>query len=118
MEFTTSTFDKYISQAMASLPQRFNAKLKNLALVIDDQSQPRQGSNMILGNILRSNFYPNKITFFKKNIESISPNEKVLAMNLYHIFHHEIGHYFGMSEGQLRRKEQQINIYAKHAPYH
>ena len=103
---------------MASLPKRFAAKLKNLVLVIDDQSLPKKDNNIILGNILRSSFYPNKITFFKKNIETISPNEKILAKNLYHIVHHEIGHYFGMTEHQLRRKEQQINIYEKHAPYH
>ena len=118
MQFSQSILEKYISQAIESLPKRFSSKLKNLALIIDEETQPKKGNSMILGNILLSNFYPNKITFFKKNIEAISPNEKILAKTLYHIVHHEIGHYFGMTEQQLRSKEQQINIYAKHAPYH
>lgn len=113
MEFSQSIFEKYINQALDSLPKRFSTKIENTALVFDDETQPKNNNQIILANILRSNFYPNKITFFKKNIEMVSPNEKILAKNLHHIVYHEIGHYFGMSEEQLRKKEQPINIYEK-----
>jgi len=118
MQFPQSVFEKYINQALLALPKRFAGKIENLVLVFDDQLQPRQGNNLILGNILRSNFYPNKITFFKKNIETVCPNEKILADTLHHVVYHELGHYFGLGEEQLRRKEQKINIYHKYAADH
>ncbi|MBU1149222.1 metallopeptidase family protein [Patescibacteria group bacterium] len=118
MQFIESVFEKYINQALDNLPKRFAEKIENLVMVFDDQLQPRKGQGIILANIIRSNFYPSKITFFKKNLEAVSPNERTLATTLHHVVFHELGHYFGMSEEQVRRKEQPINIYGKHATNH
>jgi len=81
-----------------------------LAVTIDEESRPSQRNSIILANILRSSFYPSKITYFKRNIESISPNESALRKNLHDVTKHEIGHYFWMSEEQIRQKERKRRV--------
>jgi len=110
MRFSKEIFEKYIAGALESLPVRFKHKLVNLAVTIDEEGRPNKGNSITLANIMRSTFYPSKITYFKLNIESISPNEAALRQNLHNITHHEIGHYFWMSEEQIRKKERRKGI--------
>jgi predicted Zn-dependent protease with MMP-like domain len=111
MRFSKQTFEKYISEALESLPERFKRQLVNLAVTIDEEGRPSKGNSITLANIMRSTFYPSKITYFKLNIESVSPNEAALRQNLRHVTHHEIGHYFWMSEEQIRKKERKRGVH-------
>jgi predicted Zn-dependent protease with MMP-like domain len=110
MKFSNAVFEKYITEALESLPERFKGQLVNLAVTIDEEGRPSQGNSITLANILRSTFYPSKITYFKRNIECISPSESALRKNLHDVTHHEIGHYFWMSEEQIRRKERKRGV--------
>jgi predicted Zn-dependent protease with MMP-like domain len=110
MQFSRDIFEKYIAEALEALPNRFKSKLTNLAVTIDEDDAPHKGSSMTLANIMRSTFYPSKITYFKKNIESICSDEASLQKNLINITAHEIGHYFWMSEEQIRNKEHKKGI--------
>jgi predicted Zn-dependent protease with MMP-like domain len=106
MQFSRDLFEKYINEALESLPERFKGKIENLAVTIDEEATPHQAGAITLANIMRSTFYPSKITYFKRNIELISFDQGSLKKNLKDVTHHEIGHYFWMSEEQIRKKEQ------------
>jgi predicted Zn-dependent protease with MMP-like domain len=46
---------------------------------------------------------PDKISIYRKNIEASSRNEDEIAQKIYEVLIHEIGHYFGMTEEQIRK---------------
>jgi len=50
---------------------------------------------------------PDKITIFKETIERIAgPDEMAIKKLIRSVVHHEIGHYFGMNEKQVREWEK------------
>lgn len=108
MVFPTELFEKYIQEALESLPDRFKSKITNLAVTIDEEQRPNKGSSLTLANIMRSTFYPSKITYFKRNIELICSDENILQKTIKDVTHHEIGHYFWMSEEQIRQKKNRL----------
>jgi predicted Zn-dependent protease with MMP-like domain len=46
---------------------------------------------------------PDRITLFKQNIEIIARDEQELRAKIREVLIHEIGHYYGMSETEIRR---------------
>jgi predicted Zn-dependent protease with MMP-like domain len=46
---------------------------------------------------------PDKITLYQRNIESLSEDEMDMERRIYEVLFHEIGHYFGMSETEIRK---------------
>ena len=45
---------------------------------------------------------PNHIFLYQKNIEAICSNEKQIEQQIRETLLHEIGHYFGLNEEELR----------------
>ncbi len=45
---------------------------------------------------------PDTITLYQKNIEARSHDEESLKRNVFETLVHEIGHYFGMNEREIR----------------
>jgi predicted Zn-dependent protease with MMP-like domain len=116
---TQIEFEALITQALQHFPQYFRDKMKNVAVVIQndpDEFQKRQlgysSGNCILGlyegvpQIKRQNYNsvaPDKITFFKNNIERIANNEPdIIKQLIIETLWHEIGHHFGMDEKEVR----------------
>jgi predicted Zn-dependent protease with MMP-like domain len=48
---------------------------------------------------------PDAIILFQKNIETICSSKRELEEQIRATLIHEVGHYFGLSEGELRRYE-------------
>ena len=113
-------FESYIKKAITELPGEFREKLDNIA--ISDESYPTRDDlrsvglrdkRMLLG-LFRgvpfgqvSSFYsgpvmPSEIVLFKRNIEAIAETEDELVEQIRLTLLHEIGHYFGMTEEELR----------------
>jgi predicted Zn-dependent protease with MMP-like domain len=46
---------------------------------------------------------PDRITLFRQNIEAVSRNDRELRARIRETLIHEIGHYYGMSESEIRR---------------
>lgn len=117
-------FEKYIKQAVFMVPEHLRKKIENLAFVVEEDIRPaglkEQRINfrgILLGLYQgiplprRSGNYsavlPDKITIFKKSIESLAgPDENNIRKLIYEVVHHEIGHYFGMSEMKVREWEK------------
>ena len=45
---------------------------------------------------------PDKISLYQKNIEAQCSTEEEIEDKIYEVLLHEIGHYFGMSEDEIR----------------
>ncbi|HEC78053.1 MAG TPA: metallopeptidase family protein [candidate division WOR-3 bacterium] len=103
-------FEKVVIDVIDSLPRFLREKLENLEIVIEDeyiekksllglyQGVPLKKRGAWYGNVL-----PDKIILFKNNIERLSRNEDELKEWIRRVVIHEIGHYFGFGEEELRK---------------
>jgi predicted Zn-dependent protease with MMP-like domain len=101
-----------------SLPEEFRSRMQNIAILVEDfppnQStpQPGQRKRLLLGIFhgvpatKRSAFSlptgPDHIVLYQKNIEAVCSSEAEIRHQIRQTLIHELGHYFGMTEEQLK----------------
>ena len=114
-------FAALVEKAVANLPEDFRAEMDNVDVTVSDLPTPRQlrlaklgrGSTLLglyegVPLSKRGVDYgmfpvlPDRITLFKMNIEAISNDGVTLSSNIRDTLIHELGHYYGMSEKQIR----------------
>jgi predicted Zn-dependent protease with MMP-like domain len=117
------TFQELVDNAIQRLPEEFRNYLENIDVLVEDWPSPRQLANAKVrhrGNLLglyegipvteRGQGYnlvlPDKITIFQKPIESICHSAEEVELEVGRVVRHEIGHYFGLDEWQLRNIEK------------
>jgi predicted Zn-dependent protease with MMP-like domain len=103
-------FAELVREALDDLPSEFRSKMRNIEVVVEEepivqesllglyQGVPFRHRGIWYGNVL-----PDKITLFKRNIERVSRTEEEVRDWVHKVLIHEIGHYFGFSEADLRR---------------
>ena len=115
-------FEKVVEEVFDSLPPRFHATIDNVHIVVEDQPEARSNARrgirsggMLLGlyegiPLTRRGVdygmypvVPDRITLFKHNIEAVAHNDEELRAKIREVLIHEIGHYYGMSETEIRR---------------
>ncbi len=116
-------FEKLVEEALASLPRRFRKLLHNLAVIVEDNpprdmSSRRTSSSNLLGLYHgvpfnhRGSYYgnvpPDVIFIYQKPIEQISSSDDEIKKRVREVVLHEIGHYFGLSEEELRQIENRL----------
>ena len=105
-------FEQLVGEVLDTLPEPFRSRLANLAIIVED-SPPREPDRggLLLGlfsgvpRTLKSVFSadpPDHIFLYQKNIEAICSNEKQIEQQIRDTLLHEIGHYFGLNEEELR----------------
>jgi predicted Zn-dependent protease with MMP-like domain len=116
-------FDALVEQAYARIPARFRRRLQNVAIVVEPEPTPEQlrrtgvpAGGTLLGLYegrpltVRSSFepfsMPDRITIFQGPIERMARSEPHLEQIVYDTLWHEIAHYFGMNENQVRAAER------------
>ncbi len=117
-------FAELVQQALDGLPGQFRARLDNVAVLVEDlppdqlrqEHAPRPRSlrprKLLLGIFhgvpaTRKSFFdipfgPNTIVLYQKNIEAVCSTDEQIREQVRITVMHEIGHYFGMDEDQLR----------------
>lgn len=105
-------FDRLVEEAMHIIPARFRPRLKNLVFVVEAEP-PRPG---LLGLYegrplpLRSSFepvaYPDRITIYQGPHERMARDRADLRRLVEETVWHEVAHYFGLNEEQVRRAER------------
>jgi len=110
-------FEELIEQYISEIPEKFKERLKNIGVVVDYEHYSHKDLGASSPDELTLGLYqglpytekpgryrnlPDKITIFKKSLESVSTNDEELAANLKRVLLHEIGHYFGMDEKKLK----------------
>jgi len=115
-------FEKVVQEVFDSLPAQFHATIDNLHIVVEElpasRSNSRKGirsGGMLLGLYegipltkrgVDYGMYPvvpDRITLFRQNIQAVSRDDHDLRATIRETLIHEIGHYYGMSETEIRR---------------
>lgn len=106
---TREEFEKIVEDSLKKLPKILREKLINVEIVIEDEPIPQksllglyQGIPLKKRGFWYGNVLPDKITLFKTNIESLARNEGDLKNLIFEVLLHEIGHFFGFDEEDLR----------------
>jgi len=108
-------FVKVVEEALDSLPKEFRSRIRNLAVLVEDvppSPQPGLPKKLLLGlfhgvpttkkSIFNWPTGPDYIVLYQKNIEAVCSSESEVRDQIRRTVMHELGHYFGMTEEQLK----------------
>ena|SRR5215471_1060322 len=111
-------FVKVAEETLDSLPEEFRSRIQNVAILVEDfplnQSPPERGQHrrLLLGifhgvpatkrSVFDISVGPAHIVLYQKNIEAVCSNEAEVRHQIRQTLIHELGHYFGMTEEQLK----------------
>ncbi len=112
-------FEKLVAEAMDSLPHAFRERIENVAVMVEAKPPRRRSSRSSPRTLLgfyhgvplkeRGSYYgnipPDVIVIFQEPIERISSSDEEVRDNVREVVLHEVGHYFGLSEAELREIE-------------
>ncbi len=115
-------FEKAVEEVFDSLPAKFHATMDNVHIVVEDFPTALMNARggIRSGGILLGLYegipltrrgvdygmypvVPDRITLFKRNIEAVAHDDQELRAKIREVLIHEIGHYYGMSETEIRR---------------
>jgi predicted Zn-dependent protease with MMP-like domain len=117
-------FFRMVREVLDSLPEEFRSRLHNVAVLVEDlppQASSRKRPHkpaalphpqrLVLGvfhgvPLTRKSVFdlptgPDYIVLYQKNIEEVCSDEDEMREQIQRTVIHELGHYFGMNEGQL-----------------
>ena len=117
---TREKFEDVAEEVFESLPILFGEKIDNVHISVEDYPSEElmhqmHGSKTTLLGLYqgiplthRGTWYgmspttPDKISLYQANIEAVCKNDKEVAERIKEVLLHELGHYFGMSESEIR----------------
>ena len=112
-----SHFEQLVEEAIESLPEDFKQRLDNVAVLIEDYPSPRDERRAAHGGILLGLYqgqpltrrdsrygmaFPDKISIYQGNIESICRTDAEVREQVRKTVLHEIAHHFGIDDRRLR----------------
>ncbi len=104
-------FQKLVEQALERLPSAFRDKLTNIAIIVEDAPPREADGGLLLGmfhgipRTEKSVFFvspPDRIYLYQRNIEAVCRTEEDIRRQVRATLLHEVGHYFGLNEEELR----------------
>jgi predicted Zn-dependent protease with MMP-like domain len=105
-------FDALVEKAMTVIPPGFRRRLKNVAFVVEAEP-PRpgllglyQGHPLPRRSVSDSFTMPDRITIFQGPHERLARDRRDLLRLVRETIWHEVAHYFGMDERQVRAAER------------
>jgi predicted Zn-dependent protease with MMP-like domain len=120
---TPDEFDALVAAAYRRIPARFRRRLKNVALVVKEEPTEEQlargrvprggtllglyeGRPLTTRSVFEPFAMPDRITIFQGPHERLSQGPEHLARMVDDTVWHEVAHYFGMNELQVRAAER------------
>ncbi|MEZ5400553.1 MAG: metallopeptidase family protein [Bryobacteraceae bacterium] len=108
---TAPEFDRLVERAIARIPKRFRSRMENIAIVVEPEP-PRPG---LLGlyhgrplprrSVMESFAMPDRITIYQGPHERLARSLPELEQMVLDTVWHEIAHYFGLNEAEVRMAE-------------
>ncbi|HVX47827.1 MAG TPA: metallopeptidase family protein [Candidatus Saccharimonadales bacterium] len=121
IQVSSEQFQELINQALKSLPGEHVRNIKNVAILYEEEPTPRQreelrlrGDQTLLGlyegvPLSRrqgmTRLLPDKITLFKRPLESQADTPDGLREAIRHTLWHEIAHYYGLDHKKIHELE-------------
>ena len=122
MKLTRKEFEESAIKALERLPKLIKRKMKNVAVVVEDQASQALLKEVGLGSpfellglyqgipldkrgFFYGNVLPDKITLFQIPIESRCKTREEVEEEVRVVVIHEVGHYFGLDDERLRELE-------------
>ena len=118
-------FSELVDEAVASIPAEFREKLDNITIIVEPLARPGLARQMghnpwgLLGVYQgvpyggRGPWYgsvlPDRILIFQQPIERIARTAAGIRKLVRQVVIHEVGHYFGLSDDELRRLEAEAD---------
>lgn len=120
-----SKFEKLVEEALSEIHKEFKKYLKNITVIVEDhpplEVYNRLGINrrgLLLGlyhgvplkhrGPYYGNIPPDVISIYQKPIERICATDQEIKRKVREVVRHEIGHYFGKSDKELKELENEI----------
>jgi predicted Zn-dependent protease with MMP-like domain len=107
-------FDFVVERALRRIPRRFRKLLDNIVVVVEEKP-PRpnllglyRGRPRTVRGVSNSFAMPDQITIYQRPHEQLARDVAELEQLVADTVWHEVGHYFGMSESQIRQAERRI----------
>ncbi len=115
-------FDKLVQEAVDSLPEEMRRQLENVAVMVEEEPPEDWEEEMGEGGELLGmyqgiskkdrgfwygNVLPDCIMIYRGPLERMSTTAEELKENVRQTVVHEVGHYFGLDEEELRNLEDQ-----------
>ncbi len=114
-------FEAVVEEAFDALPREIIERIENVHVVVEDvpddattQKLRLSSKSMLLGlyegiplnkrgtGYGMSAVVPDKVTLFKRNIEAVAGSRDEVRAKIREVLIHELGHYYGMNEQQVR----------------
>ena len=116
-------FDALVEEAYARIPRRFRRRLKNVAIVVEAEPSAAQlarartprggtllglyeGRPLITRSVFEPFAMPDRITICQGPHERLARSPEHLVKMVRDTVWHEVAHYFGMNEREVRAAER------------
>ena len=117
---TREKFEDVAEEVFEGLPRLFGDKIDNVHIIVEDYPSEDVMHNMHVSKTSLLGLYqgiplthrgtwygtnpttPDKISLYQANIEAVCRNDKEVSDRIKEVLLHELGHYFGMSELEIR----------------
>ncbi len=115
-------FEKMVQEAVDSLPEEMKRQMENVAVMVEEEppedwEEETGESGELLGmyqgvskkerGFWYGNVLPDCIMIYRGPLERMSASAEELKENIRQTVIHEVGHYFGLGEEDLRRLEDE-----------
>jgi predicted Zn-dependent protease with MMP-like domain len=115
----SAVFDEMVARAIDEIPPRFRKRMENVAFVVEAEPSRQQlarlGAGTLLGlyegrplterTVFQPIAMPDRITIFEGPHRRMALNPAHLQRLVSETVWHEVAHYFGMNERQVRAAE-------------
>jgi predicted Zn-dependent protease with MMP-like domain len=118
-----AAFDRLVEQAYDRIPARFRRRLKNIAFMVEAEPSGDQlrragvgrngtllglyeGRPLTARSVFEPFSMPDRILIFQGPHERLARSPEHLAQLVEDTVWHEVAHYFGMDEAQVRAAER------------
>jgi predicted Zn-dependent protease with MMP-like domain len=116
-------FDNLVQEAYGRIPSQFRKRMRNVATMVEAEPTPAQlaeagvapggtllglyqGRPLTKRSVFESFAMPDRITIFQGPHERLAHGEAHLKQMIEETVWHEVAHYFGMDERQVRAAER------------